>query len=467
MMNIIDRIISFFSPETGYKREVFRESLRTYNSAKIKKTDDSWLPRTLDADSATLPYIARLRSRSRDLIRNNVWASSALETIVQNAVGTGISPQVKADKEISKEIEEMLEFAFRGIDSTGEMDFYELQGLALRELLEAGECFVKINFSSQKKNILLQFIDADRIWSNRTESVVGNEIRNGIEIDANGKHVAYYVNDHPGAYTKKTEEKRVQAKDMIHLFFRKRIDQTRGVPIFSSVINQLHDLNEYVEAELVSARIAACLSVMIRRQHQGLPSQNDDGDNIQSLHPGMIARLAPGEDIAVIDPKRPGDQFPAFTAFQIRSVASGVNLSYEAIAKDYSKVNYSSGRLALLQDRASYRIIQNFLINHFCDRVVNEIQELRFLRGEQREIYPVSWLCPGFEWVDPEKEMASQIEAIKNNLKSKSQVVAEMGRDYEEVLMQRKKEMDLEKEIGVHDESIQDTLDVSQSQDAE
>ena len=41
------------------------------------------------------------------------------------------------------------------------------------------------------------------------------------------------------------------------------IGQTRGLPFFAPVLTYFKDLAEYVEAELVAARIAACFSLFI------------------------------------------------------------------------------------------------------------------------------------------------------------------------------------------------------------
>lgn len=457
----LDDFISVFSPSWAAKRITTRlayEKMRKYYGAQLTKTDKYWNPTGGDADSEILPDLPRLRARSRDLTRNNCWGLDVVNTLVTNVVGVGIKPQVRGNA-TGQQVEEYLKKRFaepEDIDLTGEQDFYELQALALRQFLECGEAFAKIIFDGGKRPRLvkLQFIEPDQIYSYRTTTQSGNQVREGIEIDSRtGKHLSYYLNRHPGAYASTTyndfKEERILRQDMIHIFCRTRPGQTRGVPLLTAVIQQLHDLGEYVEAELVAARVAACLAVFIKRDHHAAPQEDVDGDKVQSLHPGMIARLGKGEDIACVEPKRPGDEFDRFTSFQVRSVGAGTGLSYESISKDYSKVNYSSGRMGKLEERANYRVIQQFLIKKFCRRVEREIQTLRILRGDQRERLKVLWLPPGFEWVDPEKEAKAQVYAIENNIKTKSQIIAESGGDIDEVFAQRQKEKELEKEMGI------------------
>ncbi len=452
--NYLDNLISVFSPKSGLVRAQYRlalEQTRKYYGAQISKTDKNWTTSNRDADSEILPDLSRLRSRSRDLIRNNPWATSVIDAFVANVVGKGIRVQAQVyNPEKNSQIEDEFNAAFKKIDLQQVSNFYEIQGLAFRQLLECGESFIRIIF--ERGILKLQMIEPDQIYSMQTTSEFGNEIRAGIEIDKNtGRHIAYYINAHPGQYGTSfiQNEIRILSQDMIHLFLRTRPNQTRGVPILAPVISVLHDLGEYVEAELVSARVAACLSVFIKKSQHGVPTKDEDNKPVDALSPGMIARLRPGEDIAVIEPKRPGDQFGKFTSLLVRAVAAGTGLCYETISKDFSQVNYSSARAALLGERTHYRFFQNFLINHLCEPVADEMMNLKYLRGEGPRRVSVKWLPPGFEWVDPQKEIAAQVDAVENNLQTKASVIAERGGDWKDVFEQRQIEKEMEAEKGI------------------
>jgi capsid protein len=52
-------------------------------------------------------------------------------------------------------------------------------------------------------------------------------------------------------------------------------------------------------------------------------------------------------------------------------------------------------------------------------------------------------------WVDPLKDMQANVLAIKAGLKTASQVVSEMGYDYEEILLQLKREKELREKYGI------------------
>lgn len=46
----------------------------------------------------------------------------------------------------------------------------------------------------------------------------------------------------------------------------------------------------------------------------------------------------------------------------LREMAAGVGVSYESLSRDYSQSNYSSSRLALLDERSLWRVLQGWLI---------------------------------------------------------------------------------------------------------
>lgn len=65
-----------------------------------------------------------------------------------------------------------------------------------------------------------------------------------------------------------------------------------------------------------------------------------------------------------------------------RLVGGGVGLSYESVSRDMSQVNYSSARQGLLEDQKTYRMLQRYLIDHFCDEVYGEWLDWMILSGQ-------------------------------------------------------------------------------------
>jgi capsid protein len=99
----------------------------------------AWSVGNPGAIAALLFTQTELRAKSRDLVRRNAWANSALESYVANAIGTGIKPQSMVQDATTREAIQALwrEWTIDA-DSSGVTDFYGLQALACRAMLEGG-----------------------------------------------------------------------------------------------------------------------------------------------------------------------------------------------------------------------------------------------------------------------------------------------------------------------------------------
>ncbi len=98
-MSFIDNIIGVFNPAAKLNRVRARKALdimskRGYDGAKTGRRTSGWITPSTSADAEITPNIIKLRDRSRDLVRNNPYASKALRVLVSNAIGTGIIPNI-------------------------------------------------------------------------------------------------------------------------------------------------------------------------------------------------------------------------------------------------------------------------------------------------------------------------------------------------------------------------------------
>jgi capsid protein len=107
----------------------------------------AWLPANPGAVAALMATQTELRTKSRDLVRRNAWANAALESYVANAIGTGIKPQsLVADAALRERIQMLWRDWTLDADASGLTDFYGLQALACRAMLEGGEALVRIRY---------------------------------------------------------------------------------------------------------------------------------------------------------------------------------------------------------------------------------------------------------------------------------------------------------------------------------
>lgn len=435
------------------------------------------------ADSELVTSLRNLRSRSRQLIRDAGYAKSAKRVIVNNVIGTGVGLQCAVANQrgtLVQKINDAIEREWRlwceaeNCHTGGAVHFHDLERLMMGETFEAGEIFLQVHhtaFGSSRVPLALEIVEPERIVDGyAVPSAIANRatVRMGIEVDRFKKAIAYWVRDlHPGDIRMNVEETdrayRVVADDVYHLRIVDRWPQTRGEPWLHAVAGKLADMNGYSEAEIIAARGAASYLGTIETPDsiETFGEEQADGSFQQGLQPGTTMKLAPGEKFNFISPNRPNSALDPFMRFMLREVAAGTGLSYESISRDYAHVNYSSGRLALLDDRDCWRALQLWFVRTFRQRFHRQWLRAAVLSGAIPEIdrtdyaldeekYMAAFFRPrGWSWIDPVKEVAAYKDAVKGGFKTIGSVIGETagGSDLEDVMQARHDELQYMKSL--------------------
>jgi lambda family phage portal protein len=239
----------------------------------------AWSVGNPGAVAALLTTQNELRAKSRDLVRRNAWANAALESYVANAIGTGIKPQSMV---LDATLREVLQALWRDwtvtADAAGLTDFYGLQALACRAMLEGGEALVRLRYRRPEDGLpvamQIQVLEAEHLpVTLNSKAANGNLIRAGIEFDRLGRRVAYHLyRSHPedGTLAPMSGEGglatvRIDAAEILHLFRPLRPGQIRGEPWLARALVKLNELDQYDDAELVRKKTAAMFAGFVTR----------------------------------------------------------------------------------------------------------------------------------------------------------------------------------------------------------
>ena len=503
----LDRGIETVSPSWGVERARARTTIRllsatSYRGASKDRTKANWFPFSGSADADLLPELHALRERSRDLNRSDAFASAVTDTVVANVIGTGLRPQANVDRDAvtigdkrATTFELQCERAWcRWLpyaDAQNRLDFYDIQALIYRQILENGDVIllplmVKDD-PSRPYSLALEVIEADRL-STPSDYLTDPTIRDGVKLGSRGEPIGYFIRKaHPGdarlgsigavinryvmmqsheAYNYYPAVNPVSGRpNIFHLYRQKRPGQTRGEPFFAPVLGMFKDLSDYMEAEIISARVGACFSAFVTKTdpyaavQAATDSSNGTGQRLTSLEPGIVDYLAPGEKVEFANPARPGGNFDPFVTTVLRSIGAALGLPLELVTKDFSKTNYSSARAAMLEARRFFRNAQQWLGNTLCQPVWEMVIYEAWLREDipavniftdlEQDYLNARWIAPGWGWVDPVKEVDASLAALDANLSTLAEECASQGRDWEDVLEQRKREQDKIKALGL------------------
>ena len=481
---IFDAAVSAVNPVAGLHRKQARRLLeRSYQGAEPHRLNAQSRPQNRSANhELDGPYGAdQLRAWARMLVRDNAYAWGVVDTIVASVVGRGIqtmSDLPEADA-INEQRDELWQEWTKVCDINGQLDWHAMQSLVQREMVEAGEVLVHmVSVGEVDRGIrrpvpfALELIEADRLaveHSTLRAAPNGNEIIRGVEVDQLGKPVAYHVyKTHPSDYYHRREVVRLPASNVLHLFRKDRIGQSRGVSWFAPVVSWLRDLGVYLENEMVASAIAACYTAAIKSRSPISmlnPDENqassDSNDNIYDyLQPGAIMHLQPDEDIVFGNGGRPNGDASTWINLILRGIAVGTGLSFETVARDYSYTSWSSNRASQLEDRRRFRCWQMYLEHQLCDPVWHRFCEKASLINhpsfpsmvellENPKLVPSQHLATGWEWVDPQAEGSASASAIYNNLSTVRDELGKKGYNWRKVLMQRQKEMEMMEQLGL------------------
>lgn len=468
--------MSFWREALGLPQKQGKVAKRSYHAANTGRLFADFMASSRSPDSELKPDLVLMRNRARALARDDVYVKRYLTLLKTNVVGEkGMTLQVKArntNNSLDVIGNQIIEdawgvFSMKGnCTSDGRQSWIDLQKYVMEATARDGEAFVQVvrnrNFVH---GIAFHPIEADLIDEMKNERAKnGNEIRMGIELDQYQRPVAYWVKKrHPGdldyAAVSVNVSERIEAKNIIHVYDPLRAGQTRGEPWMAPAIAQLKMLNAHREAELVASRMAAS-KMGFFTSDSGEDTPADDYDNgvpIIDAEPGTFHQLPNGVDFKPFDPTHPATAFAEFQKGVLRGISSALNVSYASLSNDLEGTSYSSIRQGALEERDAYKMMQQFLLEHFVVPAyaawLQHVMEFGYIplpATRFPKFFAAShFRARGWQWVDPQKEVNAAVTAMHNGIMSMQDVSGQYGRDIEETFSQWQRDKEMADQFGL------------------
>lgn len=468
-MSLLNRLLLPIAPKTACRREEWIQYSRGfYSSADTSSRSAGWTTQNASGEQSNQGSRDIIRARARDLERNSDILNAEILAMERNVVGSGFVLQSKVlkgdaeDEALNTRIEQCWKTWCRpeNCEITGRFSLSELACLCLRRrFVDGGILILKVIEGGQFKLQLLEVDDLDSsVQMNSKHRVVG-----GIEIDEYRRPVAYFIKIYD-VWGYSVESKRIPADRIIYIPNITRPSQIREISPTAPSLGRIDDVNELIDAAVEKERVLAHLSVVVEktggtltgisglgRGYDGnsgtVPGEKDPPQEI--LDQGSVTYLEPGEKVSTVAPAGTSSTVDPMIKTTQRLAGSGIGLSYEAVSRDMSQVNYSSARQGLLEDQKTYRPLQKYLIEHLLDVVFPEWMDWAILTGQlsipdyfrDREKYQKHvWIASGWDWVDPVKEANANKTALETNQKTLQEICAEKGKDWRDVVRQRSAE---------------------------
>lgn len=334
------------------------------------------------ADLTLMRDLPSLRARSHHAYDNTGVGVAIIEGLVALVMSTGIGLMADTgDTENDKRLNDEWAALMEVIDATGLDNGDELSRLQFRGELLNGTSLAQLAYPSEYIGrghvpfAALAF-EPDQLSSAPVESLApGTTFRNGIEVDAMLRPVAYHVLEHPGdpfafmgSQAGRKSSRRIAASEIIQTYERLRAGATQGRPILSPVLLRVLQDDDVVRFELDTARSGALWGVAVTGGSgapmaglaPGAGESEIDADGNQKVitEAGDILTFSGNEKAEVLANPRPSQAITAFRNGTRGDFAGGTRINQAWIDHDNSRANYSSMTAGKAMDERLHRPAQ-------------------------------------------------------------------------------------------------------------
>jgi lambda family phage portal protein len=470
-------------------------------------------------------------ARAKDLGRNDGGTANVVAIHKNSIVGSEYRLAARPDlrtlakaatrnqiwKDWLKEFQATVESRF-GLVAESEKNWFDasrrdtftgLIRLAVGGFVTTGEYLATVEWMTDPKRpykTALQQISPSRLC-NSSLSLDTPNLSRGVEIDANGQPLAYWIrSSNPGDLYVNTNWtwKRVPAettwgrRQVIHIIDRQEPAQTRGIGDLVAVMETMAMAKQFrgvvLQNAIVNASYAAALeselpadvlqvtmgagaadgglSNFLGQYLSEADTYYNDAKNIK-MDGVRIPQLFPGTKLNLQPVGTPGGVGTDFEQALMRYAAAGLGVSYEEFSRDYSDVSYSSGRLAM----ASTERYMNARKKLVADGLANALYRLWFeeemnlgniplppgvatLKDMQNLYYnektlfkeaisKARWIGASVGQVDAVKETQAAIMKINAGLSTRSIETNALGYDQQEVFEELAREQEEATELNL------------------
>ncbi len=448
---------------------------RSYGAANRNRGNSDWITTPTTSNYETYTSITALRARARQMCRDDAFFRKFLQMAESNVVGqAGIQLDPRAylpgdKKQLNKDLNDRVKKAFwewasdpANCSITGKLDFAAQQRLFVRTFVRDGEALSTKHYAGPW-GFQLKFIDPtylDEFFNGKTNG--GNRVIMSVEVDAFDRPVRYWLTQPStdSMFFQTTSQNRipVSASDIIHAFVV--IDdesQVRGITHFAAALLTGKNRGEFAKSVLLQAKMTAMAGGFLippvddNNQYTGEDSQGREQAPEIDWKPASMPELPPGYEFKEFDPKQPTQNHPAYMKTLISELAASFGVHYFSLAGDMEAVNYSSARVGLGEERDGiWRIMQDFVITHFCTPVYQEwllsamaSGKLKLSAKEYEAVKIPYWQPRGWDYIDPLKEINAQLIGVESGLLTVSGILSKRGGDLRDHLETAKQDHEM------------------------
>lgn len=409
-----------------------------------------------------------LRARSAQLFNENLYAKGLIRRLITNEINTGLTPEATPDEQVLGMAEDSLldwsELVERrhglwaaspkACDWRMASTFGALQRTARMEALIEGDVLVVLRQNPRIRLPMVQLVPGRSVRTPLGETGYGlrkgHTLKHGVEQDAAGRDVAYWVLQADGSFKRLPAYGEKSGRRLAWLVFgtEKRLDEVRGQPLLSIVLQSLKEIDRYRDSAQRKAVVNSILALFVKKTSDkpgtlpmtGAAVRRDKVDvtdsttggtarrfNLAKYIPGMVIdELQEGEEPILKGGEGTDVNFGTFEEAIIQAVAWANEVPPEILRLAFSN-NYSASQAAINEfkiylnkvwadwgDQFCRPIYVEWLISETLLGKTNAPGLVDAWRDSARHDVLAAWVCS--EWygsIKPSTDMLKQAKGSK------------------------------------------------------
>lgn len=282
-----------FDPVTGGTQAaaIPVSDLAAYDSPHYRSNNgDKWTGGFGPTQLLTADYWT-LRARSAQLFETNLYARGLIRRLVTNEINTGLHLDCTPEERLlglqkdalvdwTEDVENR--FLLWGknpwlCDHTEKDSFGALQAIVRSEALVCGDVLVVLRQQQATGLPRVQLISGNSVMNpvGKVSLRAGNRISHGVELDGAGRQVAYWVKQADGTSKRLPAYGEKSGRRLAWLVYGtdRRLDEVRGKPMLSLVLQSLKEIDRYRDSVQRKATINSMVAMFIEKTQPTLSTK--------------------------------------------------------------------------------------------------------------------------------------------------------------------------------------------------
>ena len=415
---------------------------------------------------------------------NNKIINTCIQRLVDKVIGCGLKYKLHFDSidiDIdNREKNDIIKKFYSWAETTNadyfrQNNFHELERQFFLNILVGGDCFYTL-LDDEKDvlkvrliapyNVVSPFEHAFNTRNSRALQWFEREtLRNGVFTDSRGRIKAYsvrkYIQDeyyNMSSYASDEfmrvplyiKYKKEMSKFIYSYGLKFSPEQRRGLPVFTSILNDNKKLEKFKDAEIMAAILSSKFSVAITKKsgrsdiERRAKNKDKPEKNTLKLEHANFIQLAPDQEIKIIESGHPHREYSKFMEYNNMLHSSNMGVPIEILDMKFTE-NYSSSRAGLLEFHNQALIKRKLISIHFHKIIFRRWLENSVKLGHiknkslKENVDKINMLyveCYGTSLpvIDPEKEVKASANSNNYGFSSKRMEMEKYGNDYDDVM---------------------------------